>query len=524
MTTNGIRRRGFLKGACSAVALGNAAAFLGAPLLSFPAQAATTTYQAEIARIYRGVLEALHSGFSGIAYVNTFQEVGSYVEWLVTVPREVAATLVIRFANGSNLNRPMEVRVNGAVVDPALSFAPTGNWSLWATRSLTAALHAGTNIVRFTSTTASGGPNIDLLDVNDGTDWGMAMVDSTIARSPDPTAFGSWTYYRAFYLLGQYRVYQRTRDSRYLDYIRGWIDRHVDDNGNIDSIINDLNKILPGNLLLILHRETGLGKYRLATDKVRLVFETYPRTSDGGFWHAADLEGQLWLDGTYMALPFLARYGQAYGDRAYAYNEVANQLLIYARHLKHESNGLLYHGYDEQGDSSWANPVTHRSAEFWGRSIGWYGMALVDVLDILPANHAQRPQLIALVQGLVAAFARFQDPATGRWYQVVDKGFLAGNWLETSCSCMYTYIISKAIERGYVPESTYAATGRKGFQGVLTQVSFGTNGRTILENICVGTNIGDLDYYLARPRNTNEIHGLGAFLIMYEQTLAQNWR
>ena len=360
-TATGIRRRGLLKGAGSAIALGGGGAFFGAPFLSWPASAAITTYQAESAKIYRGVLETVYSGFSGSAYVNTNQEAGSYVEWLVTVPQAVTATLIIRFANGSTANRPMAVRVNGAVVNSALSFMPTGGWPSWATRSLTAVLHAGTNTIRLTSTTANGGPHIDLLELDNGTDWGRAMVESTLARSPDATTFGSWTYYRAFYLLGQYRVYQRTRDSRYLEYIKAWVDAHVDAKGNIDTSISMLDRILPGNLLLILHRETGLKRYRLAADAIRKVLDTYPRTSDGGFWHSTALKGQLWLDGTYMALPFLARYGRAYEDDAASYDEVASQLLIYAEHLKHASNGLLYHAYDEQGDPAWANSVTHRS-------------------------------------------------------------------------------------------------------------------------------------------------------------------
>ena len=222
-----------------------AALFRSAIPLLAAAAAATTTYQAESAKIYRGELETTHSGFSGSAYVNTYQEAGSYVEWLVTVPQAVTATLIIRFANGSTANRPMAVRVNGAVVNPALSFMPTGGWPFWATRSLTAVLHAGTNTVRLTSTTANGGPNIDLLDVNDGTDWGKAMVDSTIARNPDATAFGAWAYYHAFYLLGQYRVYQRTRDSQYLEYIKAWIDAHVDAKGNIDASISYLDRSCP---------------------------------------------------------------------------------------------------------------------------------------------------------------------------------------------------------------------------------------------------------------------------------------
>lgn len=522
----GIPRRGFLKTAGGSAALGVASSYLGAPFLASPALAATTTYQAETARIFRGVLESIHAGFSGTAYVNTFQEAGSYVEWLVTVPRAVTATLAVRFANGTTANRPMTVRVNGAVVDSALSFPPTGGWPRWAVRSLTAPLHAGSNTVRLTSNTANGAPNIDLLDVNDGTDWGKALVDSTIARNPDPAAFGSWTYYRGYYLLGQYQVYQRTRNSRYLQYLTAWVDRHVDADGNIDISINQLDNIQSGNLLLILHRETGLNKYRLAADKIKNTLKTYPRTSDGGFWHTTRFTGQLWLDGTFMALPFLVRYGKMYGAIPSSFNEAVNQLLVYAAHLKHPSNGLLYHAYDEQGDTPWANPVSRHSPEFWGRSIGWYGMALIDVLDVLNTDHPQRGQLIALVQGLVAAFVRLQDSATGRWYQVVDKATVSGNWLETSCSCMYVYIISKALERRYVTATaaTAAAVARKGFQGVLSQISLGTDGRTNLLNICTGTGVGDLAFYLARPRITNEIHGLGAFLTMYEQSMMQNWR
>ena len=144
-TTPGIPRRGFLKTVGGSTALGAAVSFFGAPFLASPARAAVTTYQAETATIFRGALESIHTGFSGTAYVNTFQEAGSYVEWLVTVPKAVTATLTVRFANGTDVNRPMTVRVNGVVVNPALSFLPTGGWPRWAIRSLTASLHAGSN-------------------------------------------------------------------------------------------------------------------------------------------------------------------------------------------------------------------------------------------------------------------------------------------------------------------------------------------------------------------------------------------
>jgi unsaturated rhamnogalacturonyl hydrolase len=151
-----------------------------------------------------------------------------------------------------------------------------------------------------------------------------------------------------------------------------------------------------------------------------------------------------------LVLPFLIRYGRTFGDSAYANDEVVNQLLIYASHLQVDS-GLFIHAWDESGQQPWADPVTHRSPEHWCRAIGWYGMASTQVLDELPADHPKRQQLIDVVRKLAVAMARFQDPATGRWFQVVDKGSVPGNWTETSCSSMYTYTIAKSVERGYLP-------------------------------------------------------------------------
>jgi unsaturated rhamnogalacturonyl hydrolase len=148
--------------------------------------------------------------------------------------------------------------------------------------------------------------------------------------------------------------------------------------------------------------------------------------------------------------------------------------------------------------------------------MGWFGMTLIEVLELLPRDHPKRPQLIAQVAQLVKAWARYQDEKTGLWYQVVDKGDDPANWLETSSSSMYTYVIAMAIHRGYV-EHKYAGTAQKGYAGVLTKISRDQEGQTNLTGICEGTNVADLAYYFARKRNTNDFHGLGAFLIMNEK-------
>jgi unsaturated rhamnogalacturonyl hydrolase len=338
-------------------------------------------------------------------------------------------------------------------------------------------------------------------------------------RYPNPADLGSWAYAKALYLLGEYLVWKRTGDDRYLQYVKGWVDSHVDAQGNLDHNLESLDAMLPGNLLLLLYQETKEEKYKLAATKIRQRFDTYPRTADGGFWHAtgASRQHQLWGDGVFMSMPFLVRYGRLFGDSAYANDEAAKQLIVYASHL-HSSDGLLYHAYDESGASAWADPANHHSAEFWCRAMGWFGMTLIDVLDVLPANHPKRPQLIAIVKDLVRGLAKYQDRNTGLWYQVVNKGSAPANWLETSSSSMYSYLISMAVKRGYVNKS-YEAAAKKGYQGVLTKISLDGDGLTSLADICEGTNVGDLAFYLARKRNVNDFHGLGAFLIMNESFL-----
>jgi len=350
------------------------------------------------------------------------------------------------------------------------------------------------------------------------TDWSVAVVESTIKRNPTGESFRGWGYAKALYLYGQYLVYLRTKDKRYLDHIQSWVDQHIDEQGTINRPINSLDYMMPGNLLLILYKETKQEKYKLAAQNVRRVFDTYPRTKDGGFWHAniPSRAWQLWADGVFMSLPFLARYGQMFGESKYTNDEVVKQMLIYYRHLNDPATGLLWHAYDESGAQPWANPTTHQSAFHWGRAFGWYAMTLILLLEILPRDQPQRADLIKIIQQLAKAFERYQDPKTGLWYQVVDKGDVAGNWHETSSSSMYTYMLWMGVQRGYLPKH-YAAVAQKGYRGVLTKLSVDAEGMTNLIDISEGTNVGDLAYYFGRKRNANDFHGIGAFLIMNEE-------
>ena len=360
------------------------------------------------------------------------------------------------------------------------------------------------------------------------TDWSVAIVESTMKRFPTPKDLGVWNYPRGLYLYSQYLVYKRTHDPRYLKYIKDFVDYHVDANGVITNVntqgvttevkFDSLDNMMPGNLLLLLYQETKENKYKLAAEKIRRRFDTYPRTKDGGFWHAVNKtrEWQLWGDGVFMSMPFLIRYGNIFGDQKYTQDEATKQLLIYASHLNDPKTGLMFHAYDESGQATWADKETKHSPEIWCRAMGWFGMTLIEVLELLPKNHPARPKLIAQLNQLAKAWSTYQDKQTGLWYQIVDKGQDPANWLETSSSSMYTFTIARAVERGYV-DKRYMNTASRGRAGVLTRISLDADGMANLTGICEGTNVADLSYYYARKRLTNDLHGLGAFLIMNEK-------
>jgi unsaturated rhamnogalacturonyl hydrolase len=484
-------------------------------------------YEAENQGFSQCVVESLHTGFTGTGYLNCDNVAGSWVEFTVNSATAQTTNLNFRFANGTTTSRPGDVTVNGTVIATP-SFPGTGAWTSWTFATVSANLNAGANTVRLAATTVNGLPNVDSLTVG-GTppppvrDWSDDMVRSTMQRFT-PGTIGGWSYPVALYLLGQYQVYQRTGDPARLSYIRQWADRFA----GTSQTFSNLDSMLGGRVYLLLYKETGDTKYRDAAKKIHDRFATYPKTSDtrypliGGFWHATSesRQGQLWADGVFMSQPFMAEWGRdaatTQADRDMSFNQAADQLLIYASHLQ-QPNGLMKHAYDEPRDETWSDNTTGLAPEYWCRAIGWFGMATIQILDTIPSTHPKRGQLISIVQNLVRGFKTYQDPATGRWFQVVDKGSQAGNWTETSCSAMYTYTVDRAIEKGYVDAATYQAVADKGFDGVLKKIRLGSDNLTYLDTICEGTNVGDYNYYINRAQKTNDFHGLGAFLFMFEQ-------
>jgi unsaturated rhamnogalacturonyl hydrolase len=331
-----------------------------------------------------------------------------------------------------------------------------------------------------------------------------------------------WTYDHGLVLKGIERVWLKTNDKQYLDFIQRSMDHFVAADGSIRTYSLDdynIDNILPGRNLLFLYKVTGEEKYRKAAARLREQLKTHPRTSEGGFWHKKIYPSQMWLDGLYMGEPFYAEYAVTFHEDA-AFADIAKQFVLMERHARDDKTGLLYHGWDESKKQRWADPVTGRSPNFWARAMGWYAMALVDTLDHFPRRHAQRAELIAILNRLARAVAKYQEPSSGLWYQVMDKGTAKGNYLEASAACMFVYALAKGARNGYLPTS-YLKVAEKGYQGIVREfVKTDPNGQLNLDGTVSVAGLGgnpyrdgSYEYYLSEKVVTNDPKGVGAFLL-----------
>ncbi|MBN1182553.1 MAG: glycoside hydrolase family 88 protein [Bacteroidales bacterium] len=355
----------------------------------------------------------------------------------------------------------------------------------------------------------------------DSVDWSVAMADMVLATRTPATA-GSWNYTVGLLMEGILRVYKRTGENKYLNFVEDWADLHVSANGEVDNNFGSLDNMMPGFMLLHLYSETGINKYKLACDSIRKRYNSYPYTTDSGFWHNVGLPGELWLDGLYMSMPFMATYGKMFNDEEFAYHKVTKNFTVYLDHLMNDQTGIPVHAYDEDGSESWALPPQNRSPHHWGRSIGWVVMALTDIVDVIPSDYPGKDTLISLYTTVLEGLVQYQDTVTGLWYQVVDKADSSQNWHETSCTMMYTLSLRRAIQKGYL-DPKYEKNVKLGYMGALSKASIESNSMVYLTDICQGTSVSaDMNYYFNRARNTNDNHGMGSFFIMNELVAYNN--
>lgn len=346
----------------------------------------------------------------------------------------------------------------------------------------------------------------------------MRLWPDSFALENDKVA--KWRYDHGVILKGIESIWYATGDARWFNYIQKSMDFYVLPNGTIKGYRPDeynIDHINNGKLLLLLYRVTGKEKYKKAADGLRAQLKTHPRTTEGGFWHKKIYPAQMWLDGLYMGQPFYAEYAKLFGEDT-AFNDITRQFVLMERHARNAKTGLLYHGWDESRQQQWADKKTGLSPNVWGRALGWFGMAMVDVLDYFPPEHKGRDSIIRILNRFAKAVSSVQDSKTGLWYDVPNKPAEPKNYFEASASCMLVYTLAKGVRKGYLPKE-YLSNAQKGFEGIKKQFIKVEGGQTNLHGTVAVSGLGgkpyrdgSFDYYMSEPVIVNDPKGMGAFI------------
>jgi unsaturated rhamnogalacturonyl hydrolase len=329
----------------------------------------------------------------------------------------------------------------------------------------------------------------------------------------DSYPYRSWSYPQGFMLWGFIRLYEKTGEEKFGKYILDYCEKHVKENGDIPAFTGaSLDDIMTGSVLVWAWAKTGAEKYKTACDHIFKTFESYPRNSGGGFWHGREHPHEMWVDGLFMGLMFLAPYGKYIGNADYCFTETVKQLSAAFDCCEKDSSGLLYHAYSEDRKAPWAHPVTGKSPEVWSEGLGWYAMILADVLELLPSNIAGYEKLAGQMKKLLCALEKVQDPCSGLWYQVVDKPSYPRNWHDTSGSAMFCYAIKKAGLLGIGGKEHCENIAAKAFMGLKTKCLVDFEGRADILDACNYLGVRrNYDAYVDYARNINCQEAVAAF-------------
>lgn len=313
------------------------------------------------------------------------------------------------------------------------------------------------------------------------------------------------------------------------DFAREWVDSVLETVCCTGKTLNYrksayvLDHICAGRLCMTLYERTQDIRYKTVANTLFTQLRQQPRTVAGPFWHKAVYPEQVWLDGLYMAMPFYAEYIMSFmpeNARAGYWEDIEREFVVTAEKTLDPETGLYRHAWDESRSMFWADPETGQSPHAWGRAMGWFAMALVDVLEIMPEDVPERESLAKLVRYLADTLPSWADKESGMWYQVLDCPGREGNYLESSCSIMFTYMYLKALRLGVIDQSLkdYACDLYRKFNDSFVREDAG--GTISVTSCCSvaglggkGKRSGSYEYYLSEPVVENDCKAVGAYIL-----------
>ena len=365
------------------------------------------------------------------------------------------------------------------------------------------------------------------------TPYSIRMIESEMKRNPDATYLDGrngerkWNYTTGLELKSFLDAAKRYDLPEVVDYVRDWADTMATEKGEVYKYKKsnyNVDHICPARIYFDLHDMYGDEdkRYRRVTRMIREQIDDQPRTESGEFWHKQIYPHQVWLDGFYMALPFYAEYTKRYApneQKDSLFADIVHQFTAGAKNTLDPATGLFRHAWDESKSMFWCDPQTGLSAHAWGRANGWYAVALVEVLDYLPAKHPGRQELIDQLNYFLEVLPKWADKETGMWYQVLDCPDREGNYQEATCSIMFTYAFLKGLRMGYIDQSH-----KEYILGLYPKfidrfIRENEDGTISMTDCCAVGGLGgkqmrrgDFEYYLSEPIIENDCKGVGPFI------------
>ena len=339
-----------------------------------------------------------------------------------------------------------------------------------------------------------------------------------------------WNYIDGCMMTSLLELYKTTKEEKYIDFVKKFVDYYVFDDGSIrgyDPLKYSTDDVCESRILFDLYDLTKNEKYNKANELTYSQVKTHPRTKEGNFWHKKIYPNQVWLDGLYMMQPFYTRYqtlrnGKDYQDIVKQFSNVRN--IMFDSKYK-----LYYHGYDSSKSIFWADKETGLSKNFWLRSIGWFTVGLVDVLDYMDEQmYDEHNTIKKLLKETIDGILQYQDEDSKMFYQVPNFKGREGNYLETSGSSMIAYAILKGVRLEALPER-YKKIGQDIFNGICKKyLSVKPDGDLNLGGICLVAGLGpennlrrdgSYEYYISEPVVENDAKGVGPLIMAYTEMI-----
>lgn len=332
-----------------------------------------------------------------------------------------------------------------------------------------------------------------------------------------------WNYEDGCVLMGAKQLFEATNERRYADFILNYLKPLIESDGTINNYEvgkHNIDGFNAGKILFFAYDFTKDEIFKKAIEFLMKNLREQPRTKCGNFFHKGMYQNQVWLDGLYMAQPFYAEYETRFNKKE-NYNDIVNQFENVRKYMFNSEKQLYYHGYDEARVQKWADAETGLSPNFWLRSMGWYVMALIDVISVFSHEiYEQYDRLCSIFKEAIKGILQYQDEKTKLFYQVIDRADFSGNYTETSGTAMISYAIMKACSLGVLNSEKYAARGIEIFDNLerLKLIDGHLTGICSVAGLGPGdTRNGSVEYYISEPIVSDDSKGVGAFMMAYAQ-------